>query len=78
MSESKVKSAMIAAHDALDSGVYIVETWVDGSLGQHGVFTTSEKAIAWMETLPGDVKCICAPFVLDHPEFGNTPKEEMQ
>ena len=78
MSESKVKEEMIEAHDALDGGVYIVMVFENGALNRHAVFSTMEKAKNWMDSHPGNISCLCAPFVIDNPEYGNIPKNEMQ
>lgn len=64
-------------HDALPTGVYLVEAWRNGEFVQHGVFSTSVVAKAWMNGLPEDHVCFCAPFVLDEPTFGNVRKEEL-
>lgn len=69
---------MIKKHDELENGVYLVEVFCRGVFVQHGIFTTSNKARAWMELLPQDMACVCAPFVLDMPDFGNIKRESMQ
>lgn len=68
---------MITAHDGLEDGVYLVMVF-DGGLKQHGIFTKFENAKAWMGTFPSSYNCLCAPFVLDNPDYGNVKKEEMQ
>lgn len=75
MSQSKVRQKMLEAHDALESGVYLVEMFEKGKFRQHGIFTTSALATAWMESFP-ECDCVCAPFVLDEPAYGNVVKED--
>lgn len=69
---------MMAAHDALEGGVYLVEVFHYEQFIQHGIFSNSVVARAWMNTLPNEYTCMCAPFILDHPDFGNMKTEEMQ
>ncbi len=71
-------SEMMAAHDALEDGVYLVEVFDKEKFLQHGIFSDSTKAREWMHSLPSEFKCICAPFILDNPECGNVKKSEMQ
>ncbi len=65
---------MMAAHDALEGGVYIVEVFLKGDFIKHGVFSHSSKAQEWMRSLPNEYTCMAAPFVLDEPDFGNIKK----
>lgn len=69
---------MMAAHDALETGVYLVEIFLKGEFVKHGIFSNSQKARDWMHTFSHDHDCLCAPFVLDSPEYGDKKKEEMQ
>lgn len=65
-----------ATHDAHPDGVYLVEVFAGEKFVQHGIFREFEKASEWMKSLPSEYACLCAPFVLNEPEFGNTPSKE--
>lgn len=67
---------MMHAHDALESGVYLVEVWHGNKILLHAVFSTVAKAQEWMDTLLDEYQCLCAPFVVDMPDYGNVPKKE--
>lgn len=69
---------MMSAHDALDDGVYLVAIFDKETLKQQAVFTTFAKAKEWIDTFPHNLSCLCAPFVLDAPELGNSHKKDMQ
>lgn len=69
---------MMAAHDALEDGVYLVEVFNKEQFIQHGIFSNSKKAQEWMRSLPNEYTCMCAPFILDNPDYGNVKKSEMQ
>lgn len=71
-------SEMMAAHDALDDGVYLVEVFDKEKFIQHGIFDHSQKAREWMHSLPNEYTCLCAPFVLNAPNYGNVKKEDLQ
>ncbi len=71
-------SDMMAEHDAREGGVYLVEVFDKEKFIQHGIFSNSEKAREWIHALPNHLTCICAPFVLDHPDLGTVKKEDMQ
>lgn len=69
---------MMAEHDALEGGVYLVEVFHLEKFIQHGIFSNSVVAREWMRSLPSEYSCLCAPFVLNHPDFGNVKKGNMQ
>lgn len=66
----------VDTHDAAPGGVWLVEVFHKDAFIAHGVFSKFDLAKAWMGGQPSEYACLCAPFVVDHPDFGNVRKEE--
>ncbi len=67
----------IENHDNREGGVYLVEVFHREKFIRHAVFSKFEKAKLWIHDLPKEYTSMCAPFVLDQPEYGVLDKEEM-
>lgn len=55
--------------DANPSAVYLVEEYSGVDRQRTALFSTKEKAKEWMDLQEGT--CVCCPFVIDEPDFGN-------
>lgn len=65
----------IAAHDAKEDGVYLVQVFEKEKFIQHAIFSEFEKAKAWIDTLPTKYTVMCAPFLLDKPDLEIIPEK---
>lgn len=67
-------------HKAMDenpSAVYVVEAYAGPDRKQLGLFSTKNKAQVWCDAQDDAVTCVVCPFVIDEPDFGNTPKRRL-
>ncbi len=68
----------IENHDAKEDGVYLVQVFEKDKFIKHAIFSVFEKAKIWINDLPREFTCICAPFILDEPEAGDRKKDDLQ
>lgn len=71
------EKAFFAKMDGDHNAVYVVESYYGTDRKQMGLFSTQQKAQAWCDSRPDEETCLVVPYVIDEPEFGNTPKENL-
>lgn len=57
------------AMDENPSAVYVVESYHGVDRQCLGIFSTRDKADAWMESQ--EEICVCCPYMINDPDFGN-------
>jgi hypothetical protein len=58
--------------------VVVAHVMLEDGAERHGVFSSLEKAEAWADEIDEDGDVVFVPYIIDHPEYGNIPAEELQ
>jgi hypothetical protein len=77
MVTSEGDAAFFKRHDSHPQGIYVVEVYLYGHQVATGIFSTQEKVSSFLEQFEPQHNAITIPFIIDHPDFGQTPKGKL-